>query len=138
MTHLLVLDVADPSGTVRIDCPALIPDRHAPLLRMGKSAVHVHCNDIHDLRRLVDDLFPQAHDRVASRSPVPTAFKALLADLTDQFDRAPRGVGLATLRNFSFYFGVSFADHLRAFRVVEANTVEKSGPLAPSQETAID
>ena len=68
----------------------------------------------------------------------PVAFKTLLTDFADYFDRAPRGVALATLQNFGVCTGTPFASYLRALRVVIASTVEKGGPLAPSSAMAIE
>ena len=68
----------------------------------------------------------------------PVAFKTLLTDFADYFDRAPRGAALATLQNFGVRTGTPFAGYLRALRVVVASTVEKGGPLAPSAAMAIE
>ena len=67
----------------------------------------------------------------------PVAFKTLLTDFADYFDRAPRGAALATL-HFGVRTGTPFASYLRALRVVVASTVEKGGPLAPSSAMAIE
>ena len=68
----------------------------------------------------------------------PVAFKTLLTDFADYFDRAPRGAALATLQNFGVRTGTPFATYLRALRVVVASIVEKGGPLAPSSTMAIE
>ena len=52
----------------------------------------------------------------------------LLADITDYFDRAPRGAALETLQRFGVRSGTPFSSYLRAFRVLVASTVEKGGP----------
>ncbi|CAN0455733.1 unnamed protein product, partial [Ascophyllum nodosum] len=75
---------------------------------------------------------------MTSGSSGPTAFKTLLADFADYFDRAPRGVALATLQNFGVRTGTPFASYLRALRVVVTSTVEKGGPLAPSAAMIIE
>ena len=75
---------------------------------------------------------------MASGSSGPAAFKTLLTDFADYFDRAPRGAALATLQNFGVRTGTPFASYLRALRVVVASTVEKGGPLAPSAAMAIE
>ena len=62
----------------------------------------------------------------------------LLADVTDFFDRAPRGAAVETLQKFGVRSGTPFSSYLRALRVVVASTVEKGGPLAPSADTAIE
>ena len=64
-------------------------------------------------------------------------FKALLTDVTDHFDRAPRLAALAVLQYFGVVSGVPFVNHLRAFRVVVASDVKKGGPLAPSFEMGV-
>ena len=68
----------------------------------------------------------------------PVAFKTLLTDFADYFDRAPRGAALTTLQNFGVRTGTPFASYLRALRVVVGSTVEKGGPLAPSSAMAIE
>ena len=55
----------------------------------------------------------------------------------DFFDRAPRGAALETLQKFGVRTGTPFSSYLRALRVVVASTVEKGGPLAPSEMMAI-
>ena len=75
---------------------------------MVKSAIHANRDVTHDLHRLVKDLFAQVQDRVKSGSPKPTYFKAPLVDVTGDFDRAPRGAGLAILQNFHVLSGGMF------------------------------
>ena len=62
----------------------------------------------------------------------------LLIDVTDYFDRAPRGAALETLQKFGVPSGTPFSNYLRSFRVVVASTVDKGGPLAPSPEMAME
>ena len=62
----------------------------------------------------------------------------LLADVTDYFDRAPRGAALETLQKFGVRSGTPFSSYLRAFHVVVASSVKKGGPLAPSADVAIE
>ena len=92
----------------------------------------------HDLHRLVDDLFSQLQERLSSGTGGPAAFKILLSDFADYFDRAPRGAALETLQKFGVRTGTPFSSYLRALRVVVASTVEKGGPLAPSATMAIE
>ena len=68
----------------------------------------------------------------------PAAFKTLLTDFADYFDRAPRGAALETLQKFGVRTGTPFSSYLRALRVVVASTVAKGGPLAPSATMAIE
>ena len=75
---------------------------------------------------------------MTSGSSGPDAFKTLLADFADYFDRTPRGAAQAILQNFGVRTGTPFASYLRALRVVVASTVEKDGLLAPSVATAIE
>ena len=97
-----IFDVADPTGAVTLASPVWIPGWHAPLLKLTKVAITPSGDDTHDLHRLVDDLFSQLQERMTSGSSGPEAFKTLLADFTDYFNRAPRGSALATLQNSSF------------------------------------
>ena len=133
-----IFDVADPSGTVTVDSPQWVPGWHAPLLKLIKAAIHANRDDTHGLHRFIDDSFAQRQERLTSGSGCPSAFKARLADITDHFDRAPRGAALASLQSFGVATGVPFAEYLCAFRVVVASNVEKGGPLAPSTEMAIE
>ena len=68
----------------------------------------------------------------------PAAFKTLLEDFANYFDRAPRGAALETLQKFGVRTGTPFFRYLRTLRVVVASTVEKGGPLAPSADMAIE
>ena len=76
--------------------------------------------------------------RLSSGSGGPAAFKTLLTDFADYFDRAPRGAALETLQKFGVRTGTPFSSYLRALRVVVASTLEKGGPLAPSATMAIE
>ena len=93
-----ISDVTDPTGTVTINSPVWIPGWHAPLLKLVKAAINGNRDDTHDLHRLVDDVFSQLQERMSSGSSGPDAFKILLADFGDFFDRAPRGAALETLQ----------------------------------------
>ena len=68
----------------------------------------------------------------------PAAFRTLLIDVADYFDRAPRGAALEALQKFGIPSGTPFSTFLRSFRVVVASTVDKGGPLAPSSERAME
>ena len=133
-----IFDVADPTGTVTMDSPVLVSGWNAPLLKLTKAAINANRDDTHDLHRLVDDLFSQLQERLSSGIGGPAAFKTLLSDFADYFDRAPRGAALETLQKFGVRTGTPFSSYLRALRVVVASTVEKSGPLAPSATMAIE
>ena len=133
-----IFDVADPFGTVTLTSPVWVYGWHAPLLKLSKAAIAPNRDDTHDLHRLIDDIFSQLQERMTSGTSGPVAFKTLLTDFTDHFDRAPRGAALATLQNFGVRTGTPFASYLRALRVVVASTVEKGGPLAPSSAMAIE
>ena len=133
-----IFDVADPTGTVTMDSPVWVSGWNAPLLKLTKAAINANRDDTHDLHRLVDDLFSQLQEKLSSGIGGPAAFKTLLTDFADYFDRAPRGAALATLQNFGVRTGTPFASYLRALRVVVASTVEKGGPLAPSSAMAIE
>ena len=133
-----IFDVADPTGTVTMDSPIWVPGWNAPLLKLTKAAINANRDDTHDLHRLVDDLFSQLQERLSSGTGGPAAFKILLSDFADYFDRAPRGAALETLQKFGVRTGTPFSSYLRALRVVVASTVEKGGPLAPSATMAIE
>lgn len=90
--------VADPLGAVTLD---------ARLLKMTKSAILVNCDDIHDPRRHVADLFPRLQDRLTLGVSGLTAFKIILTEIVDYFDHAP----------------------CRPSRVIIARTVKKGGHL---------
>ena len=132
-----VFDVADPTGTVTPTSPVWVPGWHAPLLKLTKAAITPNRDDTHDLHRLIDDLFSQLQERMTSGSSGPAAFKTVLADFAEYFDRAPRGAALATLQNFGVRTGTPLFTFLRALRVVVASTVEKGGPLVHSAAMVI-
>ena len=133
-----IFDVADPSGSVTLRSPIWVPGWHAPLLKLTKASIMANRDDTHTLHRLIDDLFAQLQERLASGVDGPTAFRTLLMDVTDYFDRAPRGAALETLQKFGVPSGTPFSNYLRSFRVVVASTVDKGGPLAPSPEMAME
>ena len=120
-----IFDVADPTGTVTMDSPVWVSGWNAPLLKLTKAAINASRDDTHDLHRLVDDLFSQLQERLSSGIGGPAAFKTLLSDFADYFDRAPRGAALETLQKFGVRTGTPFSSYLRALRVVVASTVEK-------------
>ena len=130
--------VADPTGTVTMDSLVWVSGWHAPLLKLTKAVKNANRDDTHDLHRLVDDLFLQIQERLSSGSGGPAAFKILLTDFADYFDRAPRGAAFETLQKFGVRTGTPFSSYLRALRVVVASTVEKDGPLAPSATMVIE
>ena len=133
-----IFDVADPTGTVTMDSPVWVSGWNAPLLKLTKAAINAIRDDTHDLHRLVDDLFSQIQERLSSGSGGPAAFKILLKDFADYFDRAPRGAALKTLQKFGVRTGTPSSSYLRALCAVVASTVEKGGPLAPSATMAIE
>ena len=133
-----IFDVVDPTGTVTMDSPVWVSGWNAPLLKLTKAAINANRDDTHDLHRLVDDLFSQLQERLSSGPGGPAAFKTLLTDFADYFDRPPRGAALETLQKFGVQTGTPFSSYLRALRVVVASTVEKGGPLAPSATIAIE
>ena len=108
------------------------------LLKLTKAAISPNRDDTDDLHLFIDDLFSQLQERLTSGSSGPDAFRTLLANFADYFDRAPRGAALATLQNFGVHTGTPFVSYLRALRVVVASTVEKGGPLVPSAAMAIE
>ena len=125
-----IFDVADPSGSVTMRSPIWFPGWHAPLLKLTKASIMANRDDTHTLHCLVDVLFAQLQERLASGVDGPAVFRTLLIDVTNYFDRAPRGAALKTLQNLSNY--------LRSSRVVVASTVDEGGPLAPSPEMAME
>ena len=133
-----IFDVADPSGSVALRSPIWVPGWHAPLLKLTKASIMANRDDTHTLHRLIDDLFAQLLERLASGVDGPTAFRTLLMDVTDYFDRAPRCAALETLQNFGAPSGPPFSNDLRSFRVVVASTVDKDGPLTPSPEMTME
>ena len=133
-----IFDVAHPSGSVALRSPIWVPGWHAPLLKCTKASIMVNRDDTHTLHRLVDDLFAQLQERLASGVDGPAAFRTRLIDATDYFDLAPRGVALETLQTFGVPSGTPFSNCLHSYRVVVASTVDKGGPLAPSPEMAME
>ena len=109
-------DVADPSGTVTMRYPSWVSGWQAPLLKLTKaSSIVPNRDDTHSLHRLVDDLFTQLQERLASGVDGSGAFKTLLTDVADHFDRAPRGAALAYLHRFGVPSGTPFSSFLRSF-----------------------
>ena len=133
-----IFDAAHPSGSVALRSPIWVPGWHAPLLKLTKASIMVNRDDTHTLHRLVDDLFAQLQERLASGVDGPAAFRTRLIDATDYFDLAPRGAALETLQTFGVPSGTPFSNCLHSYRVVVASTVDKGGPLAPSPEMAME
>ena len=115
-----IFDVADPSGSVTMRSPSWVSGWHAPLLKLTKVSIVPNRDDTHSLHRLVDDLFAQFQERLAFGVDRPGAFKTLLTDVADHFDRALRGAALASLQIFDVPSGTSFSSFLRSFRVMVA------------------
>ena len=133
-----IYDVADPSGSVTVRSPSWISGWHAPLLKLTKTSIVRNRDDMHSLHRLDDDLFAQLQVRLASGVDGSGAFKKLLTDVSDHFERAPRGAALASLQKFGVPSATPFSSLLRSFPVMVAGTVNKEGPLAPSPYMAIE
>ena len=133
-----IFDTADLTGTVTMNSPVWVPGWHAPLLKLTEATINANRDDTHDLHRLVDNLFSQLQESMMTGSSGTAAFKILLVNFADYFDRAPRGASLETLQKFVVRTGTSFSSYLRTLRVVVANAVEQGGPLAPSAEMAIE
>ena len=106
--------VADSSGSVTMRSPIWVPGWHAPLLKLMKASIMANRDDTHTLHRLVEDLFAQLlQERLAFGVDGPAAFRTLLIDVTDYFDRAPQGAALETLQNFGVPSGTPFTSYLR-------------------------
>ena len=133
-----MFDVADPSGSMTMKSLTSVSGWHAPLLKLTKASIITNRDDTYILHRLIDDLFAQLQERLASGVDGPAAFGTLLTDVADYFDRTPRGAALATLQHFGVPSGTPFSSFVRPFRVVVASTVDKGGPLAPSPEMAME
>ena len=133
-----IFDVADPSGSVTMKSPTWVSGWHSPLLKLTKASIVPNHDDTHTLHRLVDDIFAQLQERLASGVDGPGAFRTLLTDAADHFDRAPRGAALASLQTFGVPSGTPFSSFERSFRVMAAGTVDKGGPLAPSPDMAME
>ena len=56
------------------------------------------------------------------------AFKILLTEIEDYFDRAPRCAVLETLHKFGVPTGTPFSRYLRYFCIIVASTIEKGAP----------
>ena len=61
-----IFDVADPSGSVTMRSPTWVSGWHAPLLKLRKALIIASRDDTHILHRLIDDLFTQLQERLAS------------------------------------------------------------------------
>ena len=104
-----IFHVADPSGSVTMRSPVWVPGWHAPLVKLMKVSIMANRDDTHTLHRLVEDLFAQLlQERLVSGTYGPAASRALLIDVTDYFDRAPRGAALETLHKFGVPSGTPF------------------------------
>ena len=110
-----IFDEADPSGSVTMRSPTWVSGWHTPLLKLTKASIVPNRDDTHTLHCLVDDLFAQLQERLASGVDGPGAFKTILTDVADHFDRAPRGAALASLQKFVVPSGTHFSIFLRYF-----------------------
>ena len=105
---------------------------------LTKASIISKRDDSHALHRLVDNLFAQLQESLASDVDGPAAFGTLLIDVADDFDRAPRGAASETLHRFEVPSGMPFTSYVCSFRVVGACTVDKGEPLALSPEMAME
>lgn len=103
-----------------------------------KSVIHANRSGIHDLHRLVNDLFAQLQETLTSGTSGPTAFNVALTELADRFVHAPCGVDLEALKAFSVHTDSPFSSYRRAFRVVVVGTGETCDALVPSAEMAME
>ena len=81
---------------------------HAPLFKLTEASIIPHRYDSHALHRFVDDLFAQLQETFTSDVDGPAAFRTLLIDVADYFDRALRGADLETLKKFCIPSGTPF------------------------------
>ena len=95
-------------------------------------------DDSHALHRLVDGLFAQLQETLASDVDEPVAFKTLLIGVANDFGRAPRGAALEILQTFDVPSGTPFSSKMHSFKVVVECTVDKGGPLTLSPEMAME
>ena len=58
-------------------------------LKLTKASIVPNRDRTHTLHRLVDDLFAQLQENLASGVDGPATFRTLLTDVADYFDRAP-------------------------------------------------
>ena len=100
-----ILDDADPSGSVTMRSLIWVPGWHAPLLKLAKASIVANRDDTYTLHRLVDDIFAQLQEILVFDVDVPAAFRALLIDVTDYFDCAPRGAALEPCRSSKYLLG---------------------------------
>ena len=108
-----IFDVADPSSSVTMRSPSWVSGWHAPLLKLTKASIVPNRDDTHTLHCLIDDLFTQLQERLASGVDGPAAFRTILTDVTDYFDRSPRGEALESLQKFGVPSGTPFSNYLR-------------------------
>ena len=130
--------IADPSVSVTMRSPIWVPDWHAPLLKLMKASIMANRDHTHTLHCLVEDLFAQLQERLASGVDGPAAFRSLLIDVIDYFDRAPWGAALETLQKFGVPSETPFSSYFRSFKVVVASTVDKGGRLEASPEMVME
>ena len=104
-----IFDVADPTGTVTMNSPVWVPGWYALLLKLTKAAINANRDDS---RPAPPRLFSQLQDRITTGSSGPAAFKILLEDFADYFDRAPRGAALETLQKLGVSTGAPFSSYL--------------------------
>ena len=112
-----IFDVANPSGSVTMRSLTWVSGWHAPLLKITKASIIANRGDTHTLHRLIDDLFAQLQERLASGVDGPVAFETLLTNVADYFDRSPRGAAMATLQKFGVPSGTPFSIFLRSFKI---------------------
>ena len=73
-----ISDVAEPSGSVTMRSPTWVLGWHAPLLKLTEASSIANRDDTHILHRLIDDLFAQLQERLASGVDGPAEFGTLL------------------------------------------------------------
>ena len=113
-----MFDVADPSGSVSMRSPSWVSGWHAPLLKLTKASIVPNRDDTHTLHRLIDDLFTQFQERLASGVDGPAAFRTLLTDVTDYFEPLAKRSSIRDPAKVGVPSGTPFSNYLRSFRVV--------------------
>ena len=132
-----IFNVVDPSDSVTMRSPIWFLGWHAPLFKFTKGSILPNRDDSHALHRLVDDLFAQLQETLDSDVDGLAAFRTVLIDIANDFDRAPFGAALETLQKFVVPSGTPFWIKMRSFRVVVACTVDKGRPLTLSPDMAM-
>ena len=115
-----------------------MPGWERPLEKKLSGAITPDKPSTADLVLSIADYFQQVKRSLDGGATGPEAFQLLLRHLAEQFDVGDRQESFLRLQQFGVADGTSFADYLRAFRLLASSVTGSERTLAPSVSMVLE